>query len=249
MPSFLRPALSIVVLFLAQSGVGLAAGPDAGMDGAYLAGRVAQAARDPVAAALWFDRALLADPTNTDAIRGAISAHLALGQFDRALEPARILLQRGARDQTAALAVLADRAARDDYAGILADLTAGQSVGRLLNDLASSWADVGLGQMNDASAGFDRVTAQPGLETFGLYHKALALASAGDFQGAEKAFSDPRAGLLGNTRRAVLAHAQVLSQLERNADALALVDRAFGRCRSAGAGAARRAAGGRGGAL
>ena len=68
----------------------------------------------------------------------------------------------------------------------------------------------------------------PGVEAFGLYHKALALASAGDFEGADDILSGRAAGPIGVMRRGVIAHAQILSQLEKNADAVALLDRSFG---------------------
>jgi hypothetical protein len=42
--------------------------------------------------------------------------------------------------------------------------------------------------MNDALAAFDEVAENPGVGAFGLYHKALALASVGDFEGAADMF-------------------------------------------------------------
>jgi hypothetical protein len=48
------------------------------------------------------------------------------------------------------------------------------------------------------------------------YHKALALASVGDFEGAD----DLMSGGLRMMRRGVIAHAQILSQLERAEDAI-----------------------------
>ncbi len=66
------------------------------------------------------------------------------------------------------------------------------------------------------------------MEAFGLYHKALALASVGDFEGADEILGQDEAGAIPLTRRGVIAHAQVLSQLERNDDAVALIDDIFG---------------------
>ena len=42
--------------------------------------------------------------------------------------------------------------------------------------------------MTDAIAAFDEVGNSQGVEAFGLYHKALALASVGDFEGAAEIF-------------------------------------------------------------
>jgi len=60
---------------------------------------------------------------------------------------------------------------------------------------------------------------------FALYHKALALASLGAFADADRVIVS---GGLGLTRRGALAHAQILSQLGRNADALAVLKQTFG---------------------
>ncbi|HOZ34044.1 MAG TPA: tetratricopeptide repeat protein, partial [Tabrizicola sp.] len=89
-------------------------------------------------------------------------------------------------------------------------------------------AKVGEGKMSEALAEFDELTKSKGLEAFGYFHKALALASVGDFEGADEILSGRAAGPIFVMRRGVFAHVQILSQLERNADALALLDRSFG---------------------
>ncbi|MGL5012367.1 MAG: tetratricopeptide repeat protein, partial [Paracoccaceae bacterium] len=96
------------------------------------------------------------------------------------------------------------------------------------DQLTKAWAEVGNGRMTEALAGFDAVTNSPGLEAFGLYHRALALASVGDYEGAEAILSGETNGPINLMRRGVIAHVQILSQLERNPDALALLDKVFG---------------------
>jgi len=93
--------------------------------------------------------------------------------------------------------------------------------------LVRAWAELGAGRMSEALQGFDTLATSPGLEAFGLYHKALALASVGDFEGADDILSGRAAGPIAVMRRGVVAHVQILSQLERNADALALLERSF----------------------
>jgi Flp pilus assembly protein TadD len=82
--------------------------------------------------------------------------------------------------------------------------------------------------MSEAIAAFDGMAKTQGMEAFALYHKALALASAGDFEGADAILSGRVAGPIAVMRRGVVAHVQILSQLERREDALALLDRSFG---------------------
>ncbi|MEK6216761.1 MAG: tetratricopeptide repeat protein, partial [Boseongicola sp.] len=105
---------------------------------------------------------------------------------------------------------------------------AGQTVGPLFDGLARAWAELGAGRMSTAVASFDEVIASDGVAAFGLYHKALALASVGDFESAADIFSGENGVTLRLTRRGVIAYAQVLSQLERNEDALELIKSSFG---------------------
>jgi Flp pilus assembly protein TadD len=71
------------------------------------------------------------------------------------------------------------------------------------------------------------LAAADGLQPFALYHKALALASVGDFEGAEGILSGRDAGPFRVTRRGVVAHVQILSQLERFDEAIRALDTAF----------------------
>ena len=97
-----------------------------------------------------------------------------------------------------------------------------------MDGLVTAWAEVGTGKMSDATAAFDKIIATPGMEAFGLYHKALALAQTGDYEGAEKLLSDPKAAAINGLRRGVLAQVEILSQIERGPDAVALIDKVYG---------------------
>ncbi len=206
---------------------------DAADSGAYLAARIAEAENDFRAAASWYGRAMLADPGNPALLDGALLAEIGAGNLPSAIEVATKRKEIGSRlgldpSQLAELAVLADEANREDYAAIQAAATDGRDLGDLANQLVLAWAKVGDGKMSEAIEAFDALTQKKGYEAFGYYHKALALASVGDFEGADEILSGKAAGPITVMRRGVFAHAQILSQLERNADALALLDRSFG---------------------
>jgi tetratricopeptide (TPR) repeat protein len=223
MPRF--PARPLAALALSLT---LAAGPAAAENaGAYLAARVAEAQDDYAAAAGWFARALVADGGNPDLMVGAARAQLALGDVAVARDAARGLDRAGVKSIYADFAVLADLAAREDWAGITAALDEGRTLSGLTDDLMRAWAAVGTGQMSAALTRLDELAARDGAQAFGLFHKALALASVGDFEGADAILSDSAAGPIAITARGVLAHVQILSQLERNPDAIALLDRSF----------------------
>ncbi|MBA3910395.1 MAG: hypothetical protein C0524_11055 [Rhodobacter sp.] len=227
MPHLLSRTLTALVL-AATLGSPLRAESNADA-GAYLAARVAESQNDFRAASGWYGKAILTDSGNPQLLEGAILAELASGDFALAAEAARVLKSlRGETSQLGEFALLADEASREDYAALLAAAEGGRDVGDLVNSLVIAWAKVGEGKMSEALAAFDAVTQTKGLEAFGYYHKALALASVGDFEGADAILSGRAAGPIFVMRRGVFAHAQILSQLERNADAVALLDRSFG---------------------
>jgi Flp pilus assembly protein TadD len=226
-PALCRLSAALIVLALAVP-AGAQEDPK-GSAGAFLAARVAASENDFREAARWYDRLIDTGVNDPATLEGAIIANLSLGEMEQAAEQARLLVQKGGRSQTGFIALLADQAKREEYAGLIADIEAGRSVGKLMDDLVLAWAALGEGRMSDAVADFDAIAKAQGLEAFGLYHKALALASVGDFEGADAILSGREAGTIALMRRGAIAHAQVLSQLERNADALALLDQAFGR--------------------
>ena len=197
--------------------------------GAYLAARIAESENDFRAAATWYGKAIIADSANPQLLDGAILAEIGIGDFALATEAAKLRKGiEGEPSQLAEMALLADEAKREDYAAILAAAEAGRDVGQLTNALVAAWAKVGEGKMSEAVEAFDAVAKQKGFEAFGYYHKALALASVGDFEGADEILSGRAAGPIYVMRRGVFAHAQILSQLERNPEALELLDRSFG---------------------
>lgn len=199
-----------------------------GEAGPYLAARLAGAVSDYAVAAEYYARALAADPGNTMLIENAAISELARGSVADGLKLARQFDETGGKSQIADLLILADLAQNEDYAAAVSELVRGRSAGQLVDGLYRAWAYLGMGQMSDATAEFDKVSAVGGLKSFGLYHKALALASVGDFEGADAIFAGADGGPLRATRHGILAHAQILSQLERNADATALLNTAFG---------------------
>lgn len=197
--------------------------------GAYLAARVAETERDFTAAAEWYSLALASEPGDPALLSGLVTAQLALGRITDAANPARLLAEGGAVPSgAAALVLVADLARNQDYAELLDSFGRGLTVGDALDDLVAGWAELGQGRMSEALERFDRVVAAPGFEGIGAYQKALALAYAGDLEGADRLLAGPAGAAIADFRRGVLAHVQILSALERNAEALARFDQGFG---------------------
>lgn len=216
--SLIRPLLA---LLLATAAPAAAAEEDAG---AYLAARSAVIASDYAEAAQWFTRALISDPGNRQLLDGALVGKISLGDFEGALPIARRLVQIDSSSISANIALMADQAKRGAFEEFLKDQAAGRSINPAVDALSVAWAQLGAGRMSEALSAFDSVSEMRGMAPFGQYHKALALASVGDFEGADEILSKDIRVL----RRGVLARVQILSQLERNADALALIEREFG---------------------
>ncbi len=196
--------------------------------GAYLAGRQAAAARDFKNAADYFTRALVSDQSNPDILEKALLSHLAVGNMDRAVPIARKIEADGIDSQLARMALLAHEASIGNAEVILSRLEQGLGVGPLVDGLARGWALMASGDVTAALAAFDEVVAKEGLGEFASYHKALALASVGDFEGAEEIFANSQGGALQATRRGIVTRVQMLSRLGRTEAAIELLDQAGG---------------------
>lgn len=201
---------------------------DDGDVGAYLAARQARIDNDFAAAAQYYTQALTQDPSNPHILESAVVAHMSLGQLDKALPIARKIEADGLKSQVAHMVLIADEVAREDYDALLARIEADAGIGMLADGLIAAWAYRGKGDMDKALAQFDAMAEERGLRSFSLYHKALALASVGDYESAEAIFAGADDTPMQSTRVGTLTWLELLSQLERNDDALTVLENTFG---------------------
>ncbi|MGX9355397.1 tetratricopeptide repeat protein [Roseobacteraceae bacterium S113] len=199
---------------------------NAGVSGPYLAARQASFDTNFREAVRYFELAYAEDRDNPQLLESLTAAHLTLGGITRAGIFADEMTKKNYRSQIADMVRMARAGGADDFETILNALDAGETVGPLVDGLARGWAELGRGDMNAALAGFDAIGGEQGLAGFANYHKALAFASVGDFESAG-ALLEEVSGAAQATRRGVMAHAQILSQLDRNEDALVLMDQMF----------------------
>ncbi len=223
MVSLVRRAALVALL---SSSVAIPAFSDTG-SGAYLAGRQAVYENDYSAAERYYAQALKFDPKNQLLLESVVVARLALGEVERALPIAQTIEEAGLPSQAARIAIAANLIAEGDWGALLSRDPETQGVGPLVDGLMTAWAYLGQGEMTKALEQFDSVTTQEGLREFALYHKAMALASIGDFEGAEAIFAADDGVVARFTRRAALARTEVLSQLDRNEDALTFLADVF----------------------
>ncbi len=225
MSCIFRAAAGAVLALSLGLGAPATARAEDGQAGPYLAAQLAGASLDYMAAAEWYQRASAADPKNEQLLQQAVFSRILAGQVEDAVGQADKLSRK---DAVATILVIADAARKDDYQRILDELAAGRRSGPLIDGLSKAWALFGIGQVNEATAAFDTLAKEAGLRPFAMYHKGLALALVGDFEGALKALDDKSTEPLQSTRRYWLAKAQILSQLERNPEAIALFEKSFG---------------------
>lgn len=199
-----------------------------GLSGAYLAARHASLASDYKAGAEYYTQALIRDPSNAVLLENALMSFVGLGDMERAVTVARKMEADGIAGQIARMVLVGDLARKENFEAIIAMLEKGETIGPLVDGLVLAWAELGRGKMSLATVSFNKVSKGRGTREFGLYHKALALASVGDYEGADRILSGDAEGALRTTVNGVLAHAEILSQLERNADAIELLVLVFG---------------------
>jgi len=224
-----RAATAVLALSLAFGPLSMPSAATAqDAPGAYLAGRQALFDSDFAAAAKYYGIALLQDPQNPALMENVVFAQLALGRLERALPVAQRMQAAGVNSQVANLVQAGGLALSGDYDALLQRDVDTQGISPLVDGLLAGWAHMGAGAVSKALDQFDVVSEEKGLRGFALYHRALALASVGDFEGAETMFAadDGKLGLI--SRRAALARIEVLSQLGRNDEALAVMTQAFG---------------------
>ena len=219
--------LAAVPLFMGPIALVPRAAEAQGLAGAYLAGRQARITGDYQAAADYYTLALARDPSNQALMESTAVAFVSLGRIDRALPVARAMEDAGFDNQVAQMALMADEAWNGRYDDLLSRIADKRGIGDLVDGLVEGWALLGKGQMADAITAFDKQAEAPGQRGFALYHKGLALAMVGDFESAEEIFGATGPGSAVQTRRGAIAHIQILSQLDRNTDALAALDAAF----------------------
>ncbi|MBB1492560.1 tetratricopeptide repeat protein [Paracoccus sp. MC1854] len=197
-----------------------------GLAGPYLAARQAASDNDFTAAARYFGRAVEVDGTDPFLQDGALVSMVSAGQMDQAVALAGSLPQ--GEDNTTELAALirrVDLARQQDWPAVLATLEQNPSTpsagGPLLDGLFRAWALMGVGRASEAFAELDQLAGATGAAGIAGFQLALAKASVGDYEGAAAALNNPEAS---SHLQGVIARVQVLSQLERNDEAIAFLD-------------------------
>lgn len=196
--------------------------------GAYLAARQALLDNRFEEATTYLTQALIADPQNVVLMENLALAQLATGEIERAISPAQQIEELGLRSQIANIVITAGLVLAEDFDALSDRDNEDQGISPLVDGLVKGWALMGQGKVSLALAQFDKVAEEKGLRGFAVYHRALAQAMVGDYEGAEALFATDGEALTRISRRAGISRAQILSQLGQNDKALGVLTGVFG---------------------
>ncbi len=227
MTSIFRPIILAAASTLFAFTLSVSTARAESLAGNYLAATQANFDNDYKAAAHYYARALAGDPDNLDLMQNGLLAFLNMGDVDQGLAIARRMEGLSANSQLAQLILLTNDIKIGEFASANAFFESEIGFSPLLDGLVQGWIYLGLGQMSDATARFDAMSNNNAMRVFSEYHKALALAVVGDFEGAEKILSGNGGEPIRIGRGSLIAHIEVLSQLERKDEALAIIEDAL----------------------
>ncbi|MDS9467092.1 tetratricopeptide repeat protein [Paracoccus sp. MBLB3053] len=205
-----------------------------GLAGPYLAARQAAIGNDYSNAANYYLQAMAQDDTDAFLQDSALVALISSGEMERAGALAVTMSDQGRATELARLMQRSELARAERWQDLVnaIDKTPdpspnegmdGQDSGgnQLLDKMIRAWALLGAGNARQSLSAFEELGKIRGARPMVNYHLALAKAAVGDYEGAELLLSEPATGahILG-----VIARTQVLSQLERNKDAIAMLE-------------------------
>lgn len=193
--------------------------------GPYLAGRQAALSGDHAQAAEYYEQALRMDRSNPDLISNAVLAYASLGNWDAALAVAGRVPGDAEGRELLNIIEQVGRIRAGDHSGSLAAIDAGRGAGPFVDELSAAWMMLGEGRMSDASAMLQDMASSEGpIPEIARRHLALMRAAVGDFERAQEILSGAAYGPVPFHPRSLQAQAQILVQLDRSDDALALLE-------------------------
>ncbi|WP_339644124.1 tetratricopeptide repeat protein [Jannaschia helgolandensis] len=197
-----------------------------GIAGPYLAARIAGFSNDYSAAGQYYRDLLAQGEDDARILENAMIIYSVLGDFNAATAVADTLDATGESSQFSASGRMVKALSDERWDDAAALLDEGSIAGPLLDGLLTAWIAAAQGRTSDALAAFDTLGQTEAFAPFAYLHKAYALASVGDYEGADDILSGRAYGALNATTRGVAAHAQILVQLDQRDAAAELLQKA-----------------------
>jgi len=196
-----------------------------GWAGSYLAATAADYRGDFAVGSKYLNRVLARDPNNRAVLDRALFFNIASGDIKAAVAIARRLEDASPRSSRFGALVLATEAFKSGNMREMGAMLAGEktSYPPLVQDVLTGWMHVENGEMETALSHFDAPGVTGGRATFNRYNKAMAYAVVGDFEMANTVLEGDANGPLRLNLDTIYFHADVLVQLDRKDDALAML--------------------------
>ncbi|MCY4315666.1 MAG: tetratricopeptide repeat protein [Roseovarius sp.] len=218
-------ARSLALMFAILAGASASASDK--IIGPYISARQAMFESDYEVAAKHFAATLSNDPSNPRVLELSALANALLGDLDSAIPPAKTLYYNGNSNLLTNLVILADYVRRDAHEEAIEMLSDERITAKFISLLSAAWVHAGAGNMRESINVFDSipqkvidVNDKGKLNYFIDYHKALALASAGDFETAGGICDSILSFHEYVTSRSLNSCARILSQIDRHEDAM-----------------------------
>lgn len=199
--------------------------------GNYMQARIKKLTYDFAGAAQHYKELLDAYPQDQFLHAEALFLFVTAGDFDQALNSAAVLDSHDFRSSFIDNLLIASAFQNVDYQEAVERIEASATLENATNTepIKLGWAFVGLGEMEQAEQQFNKESSGTSF-SWAQFHRALALATIGDFESAEE--------LIGQTAakeelppeiagQLVTAWAQILVQLGRRDDAAALIEQSI----------------------
>lgn len=196
-----------------------------GLAGPYLAARMAAVENDFTMASRYFVQAVAHDPSDRFLQDSALVSLISAGDIDKAVALAKRISAESEPTELSRLVERTSLAHDGNWDGLIRSIDDNKRgdapEADLLDGMLRSWALLGAGRAQEALEGFEAMAKLPGVQPMSQYHLALARAMVGDYEGAEALLAGNETGghLLGFTARA-----EILAQLERRDEAIAMID-------------------------
>lgn len=196
-----------------------------GLAGPYLAATQANYDNNFEEAGQYYVRAMAVDSGNMFLKQNALVSFVATGEYSIAVSIANTMRAAGDKNIYADLVAMVDLIGKEDFAAAQALLPPEDSqLSPLLWGLLDAWLKISTGQIEEGLAAFDNMSENETIALFGQYNKARALAFTGDFVAAADILQGDDQGPLHLNRGSIIAHAQILMELDRKDDALQMLD-------------------------
>jgi len=193
--------------------------------GSYLAANSAMSSSNFSTALKYYKTVIDQDPTNLKNLNNALLSAVSLGDFKTAEKIASHYELIDGQSETTRLVLETVAISKNNFSMVLDAKIEDPQLNSLVKRLTRAWAFLGEGKMADAKTTFNEIAENPSFTSYARYHEALAVATAGDFEEAEKILSGKKYGTLNLNSRGMEAYAQILVQLEKKTAAKELINK------------------------